>query len=148
MADQCHICERLASNEGVVYASKKFAALAMPTQPGWVLYATKRHGDWIWDLDETEAEELGPFLRRVAAGLKEVTGTTHIYYMGLGENSLHFHGILASRYEPFAKDIQAALAQRGKEIADQPEAEKIASALQWRLQENLDVDSKGVEKSQ
>jgi hypothetical protein len=97
------------------------------------MYAAKRHGDWIWGLTNEEAGDLGPFLRSVASALKEATGTTRVYQVGLGENSLHYHGILAASYEPFGKEIQAALATAGEAIADPERADLIASVIKESL---------------
>jgi diadenosine tetraphosphate (Ap4A) HIT family hydrolase len=130
----CHLCAQVASGERLIYSDANFSAFALADRPGWVLYATNRHGDWIWGLSDEEANDLGPFLRTVSAALKEAADTTHIYYVGLGENSLHFHGILAARHQAFAKDIQSALAHRGKEVSDEAGAAHIASGMEERLQ--------------
>lgn len=133
-ARPCHICGMLDSGENVIYDDGLFSVMSLSDRPGWVLYGANRHGDWIWGLTDEEADGLGRFLRKVAGALRDITGTSHIYYTGLGENSLHYHGILAARYEPFAKDIQAALASRGGEVADGVAAERIVSSLKEKLQ--------------
>jgi diadenosine tetraphosphate (Ap4A) HIT family hydrolase len=133
-AADCHICTRVAGDEGVVRRSASFTAFALADRPGWIMYATTRHGDWLWGLTDQEAEEMGPFVRRLAGAIRDAAGTSHVYYVGLGENSLHFHGILAARYEPFAKDIQAALAQRGNEMADAADAQRVIDRLRNALQ--------------
>jgi diadenosine tetraphosphate (Ap4A) HIT family hydrolase len=132
-AAHCHMCDRVNAREEVIYRDDHFSAFALADRPGWVLYATNEHSDWMWGLDPAQAAAFGPFLQRVSSALKEVADVSHVYYVGLGENGLHFHGILAARYEPFAKDIQAALAQRGVEIADVERAGAIATALRERL---------------
>ncbi|MCU1362150.1 MAG: hypothetical protein JWN99_3439 [Ilumatobacteraceae bacterium] len=128
-APHCHMCDRANGAEGIILRDEHFTAFGLADRPGWVLYATNRHSDWAWGLTDDEAAAYGPFLKRLSGALKQASGTSHIYYVGLGENSLHFHGILASRYEPFAKDIQASLASRGGEIADAPAAAAIADSL-------------------
>jgi diadenosine tetraphosphate (Ap4A) HIT family hydrolase len=130
----CHICGMLEAGNNLIYSDGYFSAFALADRPGWVLYGCNRHGEWIWGLTDEEAEDLGRFVRSIAGAMKEATGTTHIYYIGLGENSLHYHGILAARHEPFAKDIQAALAARGGEVANQEAAARIVSAMREKLQ--------------
>jgi diadenosine tetraphosphate (Ap4A) HIT family hydrolase len=137
------MCDRTAGAEGIILRDEHFSAFSLADRPGWVLYATNRHGDWAWGLTDDEAAAYGPFLKRLSSALKQASGTSHIYYVGLGENSLHFHGILASRYEPFAKDIQAALAQRGNEIADSDAAGAIADTLRDLLAQDGTSPGKG-----
>jgi len=127
------MCERVSSSEGIVYRDGTFTAFGLADRPGWVLYATDRHGDWTWGMTEDEASGYGPFLRRMTAAVKAATGATHVYYLGLGENSLHFHGLLVARCEPFAKDIQAAMAERGAAVADEAEARRLADAIREHL---------------
>jgi hypothetical protein len=74
----------------------------------------------------------GPVKRHICDRLSAGKGIVH-YYVGLGKNSLHFHGILAARYEPFAKDLQTAFAQRGAEVADQDKSQRIANAVREKL---------------
>src|ERR1039458_8309458 len=97
----CHICARVSSGDGLIYGDANFSAFALADRPGWGLYAANRHGEWTWGLTDDEAAGLGPFLRVVSGALKDAAATSHIYYVGLGENTLHFHGILASRHQPF-----------------------------------------------
>jgi diadenosine tetraphosphate (Ap4A) HIT family hydrolase len=127
------MCDRVNGGEGIVLRDDLFTAFVLADRPGWVLYATNRHGDWTWGMTDEEAAAFGPFLKRLSSALREATDATHIYYVGLGENTLHFHGILASRYQPFAKDIQAALAARGAEIADAAAADAVATKLRGLL---------------
>jgi diadenosine tetraphosphate (Ap4A) HIT family hydrolase len=139
----CHMCDRANGSDGIILRDDHFTAFGLADRPGWVLYATNRHSDWIWGLTDDEAAAYGPFLKRLSGALKEASGTSHIYYVGLGENSLHFHGILAARYEPFAKDIQSALAVRGGEIADAAAAGTIADKLQDLLVHDGTTTGKG-----
>jgi hypothetical protein len=119
----------VASGDGLIYADGVFSVYGLADRPGWVLYATDRHGEWLWGLSDAEAAGLGPFLKVVSAALKEASGAPLIYYVGLGENTVHYHGILTARYEPFAKDIQTALAERGAEVADAEQAARTITAM-------------------
>jgi diadenosine tetraphosphate (Ap4A) HIT family hydrolase len=133
----CHMCDRLAASEAILLDDEHFVAFELGDRPGWVLFASKRHGEWTWDLTDDEAAAFGPLLKRLSSALKQAADTSHIYYVGLGENTLHFHGILASRHQPFAKDIQAALAQRGGEVADARAASQIGERLRQLLDSEL-----------
>jgi diadenosine tetraphosphate (Ap4A) HIT family hydrolase len=130
----CNICGMVETGSNLIYSDDYFSVFSFFDRPGWVLYGCNRHAEWIWGLTDEEADDFGRFLRTVAGALKEVTETTHIYNTGMGENSLHFHGILAARYQPFAKDVMTAMMTRGGEVADEDETARIALAMRKKLE--------------
>jgi diadenosine tetraphosphate (Ap4A) HIT family hydrolase len=68
-----------------------------PLGVGTLIVKPKRHVVHVWQLDEAEAAELGPLLRRVAATLAELIGPDQVY-VGLwshhGGKPVHVHWVV------------------------------------------------------
>jgi len=72
--------------------------------PGWLVLVARRHMAAIDELNEAEAAELGPLLRRTSAALRAVTSCLKTYVMQFAESPqhphVHFHVIPRMRDQP------------------------------------------------
>lgn len=80
------LCERIYETEGwrVVHAFNT-------SLPGWLVVIAKRHAESFAELTDAEADEFGPFLRRVSRALQEVTGAVKTYTVLFAEHPEHPH---------------------------------------------------------
>ncbi|MFF3466592.1 hypothetical protein [Streptomyces sp. NPDC002619] len=106
---------------------------AMPA-PGWVAAQTLRHTEGLADLDDAEAGELGPLLRRLSAAVTWVTDSERVYTYSLGEGSPHTHILLG----PPLPDLRGAafitaLMRRDASLADEAAALRVARDLAGEL---------------
>lgn len=129
----CHVCAMLADDTRVVHCDGGLRVLTVPDRPGWLMLATQEHGDWLFDLDDQDAGALGRVLRDAARTVRELTGSDRVYYVGLGENSSHVHGLLTARQPGLGGDIQQALVARGAELADATAGASFAAAAREML---------------
>ncbi len=62
---------------------------------GWVVVVLRRHIASIDELTDDEALELGPLLRKISIGLREIVGCSKTYVMQFAElpnhSHVHFH---------------------------------------------------------
>jgi diadenosine tetraphosphate (Ap4A) HIT family hydrolase len=123
-----------ATPEIELYVDDLWNARAVAQVPGWVMLATRRHGDWTWELSDAEAETLGPTLRRLSDAVRAVCGAERVYVIALGENTLHFHLVLLPRSADTPSDLRGtALLDGVAKLADPVEAQKAATALKKAL---------------
>jgi diadenosine tetraphosphate (Ap4A) HIT family hydrolase len=101
--------------------------------PGWVMLATRRHGQWLDDLGPSEAASVGPLLGRISRAIKATTGSTHVYVLALGENSQHFHTVLSPRAEKLAEAVHASMRSHIIELRNPEGAASVASQLREHL---------------
>ena len=108
----CHICELVSAAKPaeLIHRDDHWSAFAFAGVPGWVMFATNRHCDWLWGFTTEEATALGPLLSRLSAAVRNAASAERVYYAGLGENSLHFHGVLLPRTDD---DLSIELALHG-----------------------------------
>ena len=59
--------------------------------PGWLVLVARRHMAAIDELNEAEAAELGPLLRRTSAAPRAVTSCLKTYVMQFAESPQHPH---------------------------------------------------------
>lgn len=128
----CHVCA-LVEGDDALYRGETFSAFTLAGRPGWVMFATNRHGEWAWGFTDQEAQQFGPVLAMLSDVVRTAAETSHVYYVGLGENTLHFHGILMPQHLPFAKDVQAALASSGQAVNDDAEAARLRALMESAL---------------
>jgi len=65
---------------------------------GWLVLTSARHARALYDLDEAELRELGPFAARVMNAQRQALGAEHVYAIAIGDALLHFHLHLIPRY--------------------------------------------------
>ncbi len=58
---------------------------------GWLVLVARRHIASLAEMTETEAEELGPLVRRVSQALDQVTGCEKTYMVQFAESPDHRH---------------------------------------------------------
>lgn len=66
--------------------------------PGWVVLTSERHARALYDLDEAELWQLGPFVAEVMRAQRSALGAEHVYAFSIGDALLHFHLHLIPRY--------------------------------------------------
>lgn len=130
---ECGIC-RVAgamSDEDVVLRTDRFVVGTGMDVPGWLLLWTVRHeAQGLWELDDAEADDLGPLLRDLAAVLQSELGAERTYVMAMGEHVLHFHAMVMARPADAAPEARgAALLAAAPSLADQDAARAVAARL-------------------
>ncbi len=111
-----------------------------PLGVGTLIVKPKRHVDHLWLLDEGEAEELGPLLRRVTSALAQLLEPDQIYatlWSHAGGTPGHIHWVLqpVPSVEPGAlvgPHLQVAMFDRG-ELPAGAEVEAFARQLRATL---------------
>ena len=117
-----------------------------PLSLGTLIVRPKRHVLHVWDLDDAESIEMGPFFRRVARALAAVAKPQQIYvtlWSHAGGAPVHIHWV----FQPVTAESRAAFGgiygphlQVAMFDRDQPppaaEVESIASRLRGWLAEN------------
>jgi diadenosine tetraphosphate (Ap4A) HIT family hydrolase len=112
-----------------------------PLGVGTLIAKPKRHVVHVWELDATEAEELGPLLRRVSRALAELLDPDQIYvslWSHAGGRPVHIHWVVQpvaspATESPLGPHLQAAMFDRG-ELPRLAEVEAIAEQLRVRLE--------------
>lgn len=98
----CVAVEAAPRSPGFVYADELWVVRhSGPPYPaiGWLLMHARRHVAGISYLNDREAAELGPTLRRITAAQVAATGALRVYVASLTEATPHFHFHLVPRYE-------------------------------------------------
>lgn len=113
-----------------------------PLGVGTLIVKPKRHIVHVWELDEREAGELGPLLRRVAAAVAEACEPDQVY-VGLwshaGAQPVHIHWVvqpvtraLMNEFGEYGPHLQVAMFDRG-ESPPRAEVERVAETLRASL---------------
>jgi diadenosine tetraphosphate (Ap4A) HIT family hydrolase len=98
------------------------------------MLATRRHGEWTWELSDVEADTLGPIVRRLSKAVRAVCRSERVYVIALGENSLHFHLVLLPRSADTPSELWgAALLSGAANLADLDQARRTAEAIRQHL---------------
>jgi diadenosine tetraphosphate (Ap4A) HIT family hydrolase len=129
----CHVCDRIEASAGAEILTDDVWFAGTSGTPGWVMLATRRHGQWLDDLDDSEADRLGPLMARIGGAIRAATGSTHVYFVGLGENTQHFHMVLTPRAQVFADEVHVSMRARIAELTDPDAAAATATALRDHL---------------
>jgi diadenosine tetraphosphate (Ap4A) HIT family hydrolase len=102
--------------------------------PGWLILQLRRHAEGAKGMSDEEASSFGPVLARVAAAVEEVAAAERVYTVAFGENSAHWHVLLAAR------GAQVPPEQRGpnllanwQELVDPDRAHSVATDLRKLL---------------
>src|SRR5262249_41189233 len=94
-----------------------------PSGFNWLIVASRRHTDGMWEMCREEAAALGLVIQAGSSVLKAVTRSSHIYMLSLNEISTHNHLILTPKDEEFMEDIKASVRKySAKAPADMPGA--------------------------
>jgi diadenosine tetraphosphate (Ap4A) HIT family hydrolase len=98
-----------------------------PLGVGTLVAKPKRHVLRVSDLDDTEAQEMGPLLRRVARAVEELTSAGHVYVCLWSHGPVHLHYVVQPVTADDVADLgvygprmQAAMFERGEPV--DPEA--------------------------
>ncbi len=97
--------------------------------PGWLVVTAARHTRAVYELNEVEAEVLGPLTVRVMKAQRAALGAEHVYAFAIGDLLHHTHLHLVPRFS----DTPARLRGRGCfdfGPADAVPEEKIEAAAQ------------------
>jgi diadenosine tetraphosphate (Ap4A) HIT family hydrolase len=97
---------------------------------GWTFLGTVRHVQGAADLDDREAAELGPMLRRVSRAVRATTGCDRVYAIAFGQGAPHLHVHLVPRFdaEPGTAAWSVADWYRAVERGERPAADPAAVA--------------------
>ncbi len=97
---------------------------------GWTFLGTVRHVQGAADLNDREAAELGPMLRRVSRAVRTLTGCDRVYAIAFGQGAPHLHVHLIPRFdsEPGTAAWSVADWYRAVERGEQPPADPAAVA--------------------
>jgi diadenosine tetraphosphate (Ap4A) HIT family hydrolase len=82
---ECLVCEQVAGRwavpGGIIYESDRWLVdhCIGPLGVGTLIIKPKRHVVHVWDLDDEEAAELGPLLRRTTSVVAELTRPSQVY---------------------------------------------------------------------
>lgn len=105
-----------------------------------MLLCSTRHVQGAADLNDTEAAELGPMLRRVSRAVRACTGCDRVYAIAFGQGAPHLHVHLIPRFdgEPGTRAWSIADWYRAVEQGDRPQANpervrELARALRQEL---------------
>jgi diadenosine tetraphosphate (Ap4A) HIT family hydrolase len=104
-------------------------ALADPSPlRGWLVLTSERHARALYELDDVEAEALGPLAARVMRAQRSALGAEHVYAFAIGDVLRHFHLHLVPRYADTPERLRGRRCFEGT-ISDMlPEAELAAAA--------------------
>jgi diadenosine tetraphosphate (Ap4A) HIT family hydrolase len=111
-----------------------------PLGVGTLIVKPLRHITHVWDLDEAEAAELGPLLRRVARAQRELLSPEQLYvtlWSHSGGEPVHIHWVLqpigAGRSSGLVgPHLQVAMFDRG-ELPPRAEVEAVSAQLRATL---------------
>lgn len=137
-ARSCHVCTALATAppERIVHHDEHWTALITGEVPGWVMFAANRHAEWLWDMSAGEQAGLGPLLAKLSSALRVAAGAERVYFVGLGENSIHCHGLLLSRLDDdmtIERAVHGVLGEVRGARQDGEGAARLALALREQL---------------
>ena len=82
---ECLVCEQVAGRwavpGGIIYDSDRWLVdhCIGPLGVGTLIVKPKRHVVHVWDLNDEEATELGPLLKRTASVVAELTRPSQVY---------------------------------------------------------------------
>jgi diadenosine tetraphosphate (Ap4A) HIT family hydrolase len=86
-----------------------------PLGVGTLIVKPKRHVVHVWQLDEAEAAELGPLLRRVTAALSELMQPDQVYvdlWSHAGAKPVHIHWVV----QPVTRELMDDLGDYGPHL--------------------------------
>lgn len=66
---------------------------------GWMFLSAVRHVQGPADLNDVEAEQLGPMLRTVSRLVRSLTGCDRVYAIAFGQGAPHLHVHLIPRFD-------------------------------------------------
>ena len=97
---------------------------------GWTFLCAVRHVQGAADLDDREAEGLGPALRSVSRAVRDLTGCDRVYAIAFGQGAPHLHVHLVPRFdaEEGTRAWNVADWYRAVERGDRPAADPAAVA--------------------
>jgi diadenosine tetraphosphate (Ap4A) HIT family hydrolase len=86
-----------------------------PLGVGTLIVKPKRHVVHVWQLDESEAAELGPLLRRVTAALSELVQPDQVYvdlWSHQGGKPVHIHWVV----QPVTRELMDEIGDYGPQL--------------------------------
>lgn len=111
----CFVCEKhskLSQYTGPVILEKGGLTLThFPDIPdekatkGHLIIEPKRHICDLSEMNEAEADALGPIIREGSARIKEHTGAEHVYLYRINDKVPHLHFHLIPRYPNTSKEF-------------------------------------------
>lgn len=106
-----------------------------PFGVGAVVVKTKQHVESLWELPDTAAAELGPFLRRVSGAIVDGLGAERAYLtMWVDAPPHHVHLVV---YPRWPDDSEKALELQVRRRNEGPPAAAAAAAAAERLRDYL-----------
>jgi diadenosine tetraphosphate (Ap4A) HIT family hydrolase len=83
---------------------------------GWLVLVVRRHLTAVADLNDAEAAELGPLVKRVSAALREVIGCDKTYVVQFAEHPQHPH-------------VHVHVIPRSRDLPDERQGPRVFSLL-------------------
>src|SRR6266571_6971566 len=89
----CEICAQQSSGENVIYRDDRWSLWVRPglEVPAWFVLSLRRHAEGLAELNDDEAETLGPLVRRISLAIREAIGVDKVYLVFFGEHFAHVH---------------------------------------------------------
>jgi hypothetical protein len=99
-----------SSGDRVLYRYPEWTVGTIPERnvPGWILVWGNRHTVGLASMSRSEAAGFGGVLAAVGAAITEVVRPVRVYFISLGENYEHLHGILLARPAGLTKEQAGA----------------------------------------
>jgi diadenosine tetraphosphate (Ap4A) HIT family hydrolase len=97
---------------GVVFRTHGFVVHGFAEKsplPGWLVVTATRHTRAVYELNDVEAELLGPLTVQVMKAQRAALGAEHVYAFAIGDQLHHMHLHLVPRF----KDTPPRLRGRG-----------------------------------
>ncbi len=105
-----------------------------------MLLCSTRHVQGAADLNDAEAAEFGPMLKRVSMAVRACTGCDRVYAIAFGQGAPHLHVHLIPRFdeEPGTRawsiaDWYRAVEQGARHEADPVKVREVVRALRLEL---------------
>jgi hypothetical protein len=95
----CHVCKMLGttSAENVVSIGQNWSVIGLQGVPGMLMAFINDHDNGIGSVSDDAAQEFGPLVKSLSAGLTESGEFDRVAIMYLGDNTRHTHFLLAGR---------------------------------------------------
>jgi diadenosine tetraphosphate (Ap4A) HIT family hydrolase len=125
---------------GLIYETTRWRVehCVGPLGVGTLVVKPKRHVLRVADLNETEAHEMGPLLRRVAAAVDDLTRADQVYVCLWSHGPVHLHYVVqpatadvVAEFGAYGPRMQAAMFARGEPVDPQAANVFAQRARRW-----------------
>jgi diadenosine tetraphosphate (Ap4A) HIT family hydrolase len=119
----------------LIHQDELWFALGLAGAPGWIMLATRRHGDGVDTLSDDEAATMGSISRMIGRSVRAATAADRVHVVYLGDTNKHFHLGFFPRQAG-----QEGLFPNDRMIAEMKAGDRAAAAeLTAAIRDGLDV---------